>query len=116
MDLETEITWEDECCDQDEDDEDHGEHRAHRLQLRHVVDADLGHKHQVTDVTASSHLVVHTDADHAGLPEAPDHSGGLGGREELEAGDEGRVRVPDALHSGEVIGCVNVNNTLKSKG
>ena len=81
-----------------------------------MVDADLGHKHQVSDVTASSHLVVHTDADHAGLPEASDHSGGLGGREELEAGDEGRVRVPDALHSGEVIGCVNVNNTLKSKG
>ena len=25
--------------------------------------------------------MIHTDADHTGLPEASDHSGGLGGRE-----------------------------------
>ena len=55
------------------------------------------------DVIILSHLVIHTDADHAGLPEASDHSGGLGGREELEASDEGRVGVPDALYSGEVV-------------
>ena len=58
--------------------------------------------------------MIHADADHAGLPEASDDGGGLGGREELEAGDEGRVGVPDALHSGEVVGCVNVNNTLRN--
>ena len=49
------------------------------------------------------HLMIHANADHTGLPEASDHGGGLGGREELEAGDEGRVGVPDALHSGEVV-------------
>ena len=47
--------------------------------------------------------MIHANADHTGLPEASDHGGGLGGREELEAGDEGRVGVPDALHSGEVV-------------
>ena len=59
--------------------------------------------------------MIHADADHAGLPEASDHGGGLGGRKELEASDEGRVGVPDTLHSGEVVWCVDVNNTLNIK-
>ena len=67
------------------------------IQTYDYDDDDDGHHSLI------SHLMIHADADHAGLPEASDHGGGLGGREELEAGDEGRVGVPDALHSGEVV-------------
>ena len=39
--LQAQVAGEDEGGDQDDDDEHHGGHRAHRLQLRHVVDTHL---------------------------------------------------------------------------
>ena len=57
-------------------------------------------------------LVIHTDADHAGLAEAAHHGRGVRAAEELEPGDEGGVRVADTLDARQVERGVDIHYAL----
>ena len=58
------------------------------------------------------YLMIHTDADNTCLLETSDHSGGVGAREELEAGDERGVGVTDTFDTCQVERRVNIHDTL----